>query len=553
MEDSVKIMGKFKVAAIFSDNMVLQRNKPIAIFGEGINDTTVKVVIKYKENEIYKESVEQTTVSDGRWLLYLPAMKENNDCSMIVTDGENVKEFKNIAIGEVWLCGGQSNMEFELQNIIGGEEYLENDSPNVRFYYTTKRAYMDEDFHKDEERTVWTEFDSETARNWSGIGYLYGKKLSETLGVTVGLVGCNWGGTSASAWMSEEYLKKDKDTFTYLEDYRKANEGKSEEEQIKEYDEYILFEAEWNKKCDHLYATVPGITWEEVQERIGVCRWPGPVNCKSPFRPSGLYRTMLSRVMPYSMKGWIYYQGESDDHKPSYYYKLFKLLIEQWRADWKDEQMPFLFVQLTGHQYDVNDDPKHWCIIREAQAKVADTVKNTGMAVIIDAGAFADIHPKDKLTVADRLYRQAMHKVYGSMKAAEAESPAYDNHVIDGNQCIISFKNAPDGLVVRSEAVSAVVEDETFKNDKEHIIGFEIAGVDKIYYPAKAWLLDEKKVIVSADEVENPVAVRYLWCNYPVKGVNLYSKYGLPVAPFRSNVVDEEVLHDTKIRQIMEL
>ncbi len=546
-------MSDFKVAAIFSDNMVLQRNKPIAVFGEGKDNDTVKAVIRYKENNEFKEAEETAIVSEGRWLLYLPALKENDNCTLTIENGDEIKEFTNIAIGEVWLCGGQSNMEFELQNIDGGADYLKNDNPNVRFYYTTKRAYMDEAFFKEEENTAWTEFDSETARNWSGIGYLYGKKLSENLGVTVGLIGCNWGGTSASAWMSEEYLEKDKDTFTYLEDYRKANEGKSARDQIKEYDEYIVFEAEWNKKCDHLYATVPGITWEQVQEQIGVCRWPGPVNIKSPFRPSGLYRTMLNRVTPYSLRGFIYYQGESDDHKPSYYYKLFKLLIEQWRADFKDEKLPFLFVQLTGHQYDINDDPKHWCLIREAQAKVADTIENTGMAVIMDAGAFGDIHPKDKLTVAERLYRQAMCRVYGKISEEEAQSPAYSYHEIKGDSIIVSFKNAESGLLVREKACGAVVKDEAFEKDRSRILGFEVAGEDKVYYPATAKLINSSEVKVSAKEVKEPVAVRYLWCNYPLKGVNLYSKYGLMVAPFRSDVVGDVIYHDTKIRQIMEL
>jgi len=156
---------------------------------------------------------------------------------MTVTDGENSKTFKNIAIGEVWLCGGQSNMEFELQNITGGKSHLENDKPNVRFYYTQKKTHIDEEFYKCEEETCWETFDSETAKNWSAVGYLFALRLSKALGVTVGLVGCNWGGTSASAWMSREYLALDEYANTYLEDYDKATEGKSEEEQIKEYTE----------------------------------------------------------------------------------------------------------------------------------------------------------------------------------------------------------------------------------------------------------------------------------------------------------------------------
>ncbi len=548
-------MNKFKVAAIFSDNMVLQRNKAIAVFGEGVDGSIVRVIIKYVEDNVEKQAEVRTEVKDGKWILYLPKMKENKGCTLLVSSEENEKRFENIAIGEVWLCGGQSNMEFELQNIIGGKEYLENDNPDVRFYYTPKLSYMDEEFYVNEEKSTWELFDKNTAKRWSGIGYLYGKKLSKELGVTVGLVGCNWGGTSASAWISEEYLRADEDTNTYLTDYAVTTEGKTEEQMVKEYDDYLIFEAEWNKKCDHLYATVPEISWDEVQERIGVCQWPGPMGCKNPFRPSGLYKTMLNRITPYTMQGFIYYQGESDDHKPSYYYKLFKLLIKQWRADWMDADMPFLFVQLTGHQYAVDDDPKHWCIIREAQAKVAENVENTGMAVIIDVGAFCDIHPKDKLPVADRLYRQAMHKVYGKMTDEEAESPVYDSCIIEENKIIVSFKYEKSGLIVKKEAVGVVIEDEMFISDKNHIIGFEIAGEDNVYYTAKARLIenDKTKVVVWCEKVASPVAVRYLWCNYPVRGVNLYGSNGLPVAPFRSDEAWQVVNHETKIQQIMEV
>ena len=528
-----------KVAAIFSDNMVLQRNKPIAVFGDGDNGRRIIVKLAYLEGDESINIEVETTVVDGKWLVYLPPMKEHNACGMIVWDGEESKEFANVAIGEVWLCGGQSNMEFELQNIIGGKEHLENDKPDVRFYYTQKKSYFDDDFYKTEEATAWTEFDSETAKNWSAVGYLYGKRLSEALGVTVGLVGCNWGGTSASAWMSEEYLAMDEDTNTYLTDYAKAIAGKSEEQMIKEYKDYLVHEAQWNKKCDELYATVPGITWDEVQERIGICQWPGPMGCINPFRPCGLYKTMIKRITPYTMQGFIYYQGESDDHKPSYYYKLLSKLIQQWRDDWKDADMPFLLVQLPGHMYENLEDQKHWCIIREAQEKVSETVANTGMAVIIDAGEFNDIHPRDKEPVGERLYRQAMYRVYDRMTEAKANSPIYDSHTVSGDKLTVSFKYVESGLEVIG--------------DDEEIIGFELAGEDNIYYPAKA-CLEDKKVVVCADEVQKPVAVRYLWTNYPLKGVNLYSKAGLPVAPFRSDK-DEKgvVLHDTHIKQIMEL
>lgn len=530
-------MGKFKVASVFSSNMVLQRNKPIAVFGEGKDGKTVKAIINYNVDGEALSAEAEAVVSGGKWILYLPEMKENTGCTMLVSDGENSKEFTNIAIGEVWFCGGQSNMELELQNMAGGAEHLANDNPNVRFYYTQKNGFMDETFFTNEAMMVWKEFDSEAAKCWSAVGYLFGKQLSEALGVTVGLIGCNWGGTSASAWMSEEYLASDPDTNTYLEDYYKAIEGKNEEQQIKEYDAYLAYEAEWNKKQAECYEKNPDISWDEVQEICGPCQWPGPMGCKNPFRPNGLYKTMVNRVTPYSMRGWLYYQGESDDHKPAYYNKLLTLLIKQWRDDWKDEEMPFLFVQLPGHQYSADPDYKHWCLIREAQAEVAENVYNTGMAVIIDAGEFNEIHPKDKVPVADRLYRQAMYKVYGKMSPWEAESPSYAGFIVEDDHVMVSFKNEDMGLVSKMD----------------EIVGFELAGADMIYHEAKAEIVG-KKVLVSCDKVSKPVAVRYLWTNYPKKGVALYSKSGLPVAPFRSREDKEDVTHhETQIQQVMEL
>lgn len=530
---------EFKVAAIFSDNMVLQRDKPIALFGEGENGRLIKATLKFTESGQEKREEAECRVTAGSWLLYLPAMKENTACSMTVTDGASTKEFTNIAIGEVWFCGGQSNMEFELQNITGGDEHLENDSPDVRFYYTQKKAHIDEEFYESERNTSWEEFDSEAAKRWSGVGYLYGKRLSEELGVTVGLIGCNWGGTSASAWLGEEYLASDEDTATYFDDYNKAVEGRSDEELVQAYKDYLVYEVEWNKKCDELYATVPGISWDEVQERIGVCQWPGPMCSIHPYRPNGLYHTMVKRVVPYSMRGFIYYQGESDDHKPHYYYKLMSLLIKQWRADWNDESMPFLFVQLPGHQYIQDEDRKNWCIIREAQERIAEDIEHTGMAVIIDSGEFNDIHPKNKVPVADRLYRQAMYKVYGRLSEEEAESPVYASSTIAGDKVTVSFKHITGGLVVAG--------------DTSDVIGFELAGADKVYHSAKAYI-EGNKVIVSSKEVIEPVSVRYLWSNYPREGVNLYNKYGLPVAPFRSSADDAEAIHyDKIIHEILEL
>lgn len=529
-------MSRFKVAAVFSSNMVLQRNKPVSVFGEACDGSKIKISIKYPENGDFRENSVVIEAVNGKWEGILPAMRENRNCSVTVECGEESRVFENVAIGEVWLAGGQSNMEFELQNIKGGYEHLTEDKPDVRFYYTQKNGYMDDTFFENESKMCWKEFDSESAKCWSGVGYLFAKRLSESLGVTVGVIGCNWGGTSASAWMSEEAIKEDADTNTYLTEYYEKIAGKTEEEQIKEYREYEAYTAEWEKKAGEVYAVTPNIGWDELQEKIGPNKWPGPMNCINPFRPAGLYKCMLDRVSPYTLRGFLFYQGESDDHKPAVYYKLFSRMIKQWRDDWRDETLPFLFVQLPGHRYAADPDYKHWCLIREAQNHVSEAVDNTGMAVIIECGEFNEIHPKDKEPVAERLYRQAMAKVYGLMTDDEAEGPAIENVAFDGNKAEVIFGKLGGGLVVKGDRIE----------------GFELAGDDMVFYPAEAEIKGNS-VTVKSEKTEKPKYLRYLWTNYPEK-VTLYGKNGIPAAPYRSSISDGETLvHETNIQQIMEL
>lgn len=247
-------MAQFKVASIFSNHMVLQRDKNIQIFGQGEDGQTVTVHFAGRDF--------QTRVKGGIWSVILPPMAAGTGYEMTVACMGNEKYFSNIAIGEVWLAGGQSNMEYELQNCTNGKEMLLSDkTPNVRYYYTPKNAFMDEHFYEAEKNSTWSEFNEENAKIWSAVGYIFGKRLAKELGVTVGIIGCNWGGTSASCWLSEQSLCEDRDTNSYLEEYHKSIEGKSKEEQAREYREYEADADadEWNKKCAEQYANNPNI------------------------------------------------------------------------------------------------------------------------------------------------------------------------------------------------------------------------------------------------------------------------------------------------------
>lgn len=552
-------MAEIQVAAVFSDNMVLQRNKIINIFGwidweEKKKEIFVKAELFNKNGDLLGENTRIYTNPVKKWVISLPSQEAQEECSLKIWLNQSTEAivFSNIAIGEVWLAGGQSNMEFELGNCTEGPQELadtsgENGAKNVRFYYTNKIAWMDQHFYQAEKNTAWQSWDSPNKKAWSAVGFFFAKKLAADLGCTVGLIGCNWGGTSASAWMRREYLEKDEDLRTYLTEQEEATAGKSIDQQCREYEEYEVIQAEWQKKYDALYAANPEITWAKVEETLGKSPWPGPRSCKNPYRPCGLYDCMVNRVLPYTLKGVLWYQGESDDHKPYSYAKLFSKLIDNWRTDWKDPELPFVFVQLPNHRNEYDKDFKHWCLIRSAQEKVHHMVKNAFMTCALDLGQFNDIHPKAKKVVAERMEENALANVYNLKKAQEVLSPMLKDYTIKGadpsdansfGKIILTFENAGTGFVAREDKINL----DYYKRMEQHqgnsvspaFTGFEIAGNDGIFYPA-AYRLGQKEedfntITLSSPLVKNPVSASYAWYNYGP--VNIFGKNGLPLAPF---------------------
>ncbi len=496
-----------KAAAVFSDNMVLQRGKNVRIFGS-CKAQCRNITVTVPELAVSAEAV----IEGGEWMAVLPPMKACGKCSVVIASENEKLVFSNVAVGEVWLAGGQSNMEFELQNDKHGREELSQCSgENVRFYYTPKCEMCDEKLAQAEKDSGWRIPDEESAKCWSAVGYYFAKELSRRLGVTVGIIGCNWGGTSASAWMNEKYLRQDERLRLYMDDYDKAVEGKSTKQMIAEYDEYTEYHAQWEKKMQKCYSDNPDIKWEEVLKICGENRYPGPLGCKNPMRPCGLYETMVKRVHPYTLAGFIYYQGESDDHRPDTYYTLLKTLIENWREDWMDDTLPFMLVQLPMFKYEADPDYKHWCKIREAQMKVFRTVKNTGIASVLDCGEFNNIHPTDKSQVGLRLYLQAMYHVYGDNDTMKAFPPIYKAHEISGNKMRVHFSFC-DGFELRGE-----------------LDGFEIAGADKVFHNASAEIVGDT-IELHSDKVHSPHYARFKWTNYAE--VTLFGKNGIPVPPF---------------------
>lgn len=550
-----------RAASVFSDKMVLQQGKPVSVFGKAEPGRIVEVELTQiiSSDDMSRKLLCISTAEvkeDGTWCCTLSPASAGTGYELEITCDNEQLLFVDVALGEVFLAGGQSNMELELQNCKEGPHYLEQGSipEDIRFYYTQKRSYFDADFEKDEAATGWQSFGDEWTCAWSAVGFFFALKLARELKCPIGIIGCNWGGTSAACWMSREALLDCASTSIYVEEYDASPDiaGKSEEEQIHDYEEYVKFHSEWDRKCGELYAARPEITWDEVQDILGPCRYPGPMNCASFLRPAGLYETMLKRVAPYTLRGFIYYQGENDDHRPYVYYDLMKGLIRQWRSEWKDVGLYFFLTQLPMHRYLADEDSKNWCIIREAQAKIAATVQNTGVATAIDQGEFNEIHPKRKQRVGERLALQALKSIYGRLPAEEADAPCLKGYVIKKGGIALEFRNAC-GFTVKPREYG----EEPWRNElekaapadrlkAERIIeatakgcptGFEICGSDGIFHEAEA-RIEGNGIRVYSDKVPEPTGVRYLWSNY--SEVNLYGMRSmtepLPVMPFNTTL-----------------
>ena len=269
-------------APIFSDHMVLQKGRNISVFGTGSDGERVTVKLG--------EDTAEAAVRGGEWLAVLTAREEYAEgLEMTVSGGSFSRTFTDISIGEVWLAGGQSNMEYELQNCTTGAEHLAHDRPDVRFYYTPKIVKGEPDYEEKMRNSGWSRFEGDSPKSWSAVGYIFAKELSERLGCTVGIIGCNWGGTKASHWMSAESLSKDADMRHDYDKYMANIAGKTDEQLTAEWREYEAYNAAWDKRREAYYANTPDPTWDGCLKECGECRYPGPLVPLNPMRPMSLY------------------------------------------------------------------------------------------------------------------------------------------------------------------------------------------------------------------------------------------------------------------------
>ncbi|MGN0678139.1 MAG: sialate O-acetylesterase [Oscillospiraceae bacterium] len=495
-------MGKFKASPLFSDGMVLQRGKNIVIFGTGEDGTEITATLCGLEANC--------VVADGKWKVVFPPMGACRFMNLTLEDDnpDDTITFDDVAIGEVWIAGGQSNMKFELGRSATGKFALESDdTPDVRYFNVPRRTIYDEDYDSAFEGTSWHDFsDKEDAYNWSAAAYYAAKEISSYLDVVVGIIGCNWSNTFAVSWLDRDSALRC--ASDYLADYDEGMSKTTPDEANAAFGEYLRLREEWDKKEAEYYETAENPTEKGC---IAACgdRPEIPIAPCSPRTPSLLFESMVKRIAPYTVQGVFWYQGESDDVHPKSYYSILANLIRSWRDEWKDDEITFIIGQLPVYGGD-NPDGDELAVIRDAQLRIYNTIKNTGLAVLLDLGERDEIHPRDKSVVGWRFAIQALDIVYGGCDGAYA--PVLKNALVRGDTIELQFKYASGGLVAMGEAD-----------------GFEVCGEDGVYRPVYADISGER-IFLSLENIKHPCGIRYLWKNYA--DVHIFSQFNLPLVPF---------------------
>lgn len=478
---------------LFSEGMVLQRDKPVAVWGTGAEGASVTVRCRGTRAD--------GIVRDGKWSVTLPAMSEGGPFELFAASGGVTVIVNDVLFGDVWLSGGQSNMEWRLRDTDGADNAIAAaNEPLLRFYEMPDVNYEDGQEHAGE----WKKCLPDAAGEFSAVAYYFAQELIASQGVPIGIIGCYKGATSAACWMSEATLTEDPQLRIYMDEYEEAVRDLDLEAY---YERDRLFHEAAAQYAERERAGLRG-------EALGAAPWPAPMGPRNFLRPCGMYACKLLPAVSYTLKGFIYYQGESDAGRAFLYEKLLTALIGEWRNLWRDPSLPFLFVQLAGFGCYGNPEGEHWAQLRESQSVVAERVPGVGMAVSLDCGDFDDIHPRSKQPVGRRLALLAREIVYG--EPLHGRSPAFVKMWTENGTALLVFTFVGGGLMAPDGQLS----------------GFEIAGDDGRFHPAEAVIRDAVTVAVRSDHVPAPVAVRYGWKNWPA--ASLFGGSGLPVGTFRT-------------------
>lgn len=456
--------GGLKLNSVFSDNMVLQQNSEVKMSGycEPFSEVTVKVTWSV-------ETFSVTSGPDGRWVLPVKTASAGGPYLVEVKSGDLSVILENVMLGEVWFCSGQSNMEMPIkgypnQPVTNGMEAIFEASPSIpvrifKVQRTTSRTALSEPVGE------WALNTPDAVADISAAAYFFAKRLQSVLDVPVGIIVSAWGGTPIQAWMSPESLSA--------------------------YPSYDLS-----------YLTDGG-----------------PLPNKSHYSPAMLYNAMIAPFAGFPVKGFLWYQGESNKNNPAAYKLLQASFIESLRKLWDNPDMPFYYVQIAPYAYG-DADADNAARFREAQMQMLDDIPNIGMVSTIDIGNPDCIHPSAKQQVGDRFAALALHNDYW-VRALDPFAPKYESYEIKGNAIFVKFRTGPEGLAPLGKVLTS---------------GFEIAGKDRKFYPAQAKIIrpDGGNVLeITSDKVKVPVAVRYCFRN--VAEPSLFNCQGIPAYPFRTD------------------
>jgi len=448
---STFLHAEVKPNALFTDGAVLQRGQAVPVWGTA-NDGE-RVSIEFNGQKV------ETTAQGGKWSVSLKPLEAGGPFTMTIS-GENTVTVNDVMVGEVWVCSGQSNMEWNFNATATADaERPKAKYPEVRMFTVNKSIAV---LPQAEAAGSWVACSPETVNGFSAVGYFFARDLYQELGIPVGMIHTSWGGTPAQAWTSVEGFEGHAELKGY-QDAAKSIQG--------------MDPAKPDGKFDQNTA-------------------------------STLYNGMIAPIVPYAIKGSIWYQGESNSGQAKEYRTLFPAMIADWRAKWNQGDFPFYFVQIAPHK-DMSPE------IREAQLLTLAASENTAMAVTTDVGDAEDIHPRQKEPVGQRLALAARALVYG--EKIEYSGPHYESMKADGNKAELTFSHVGGGLVAKDGDLK----------------GFTIAGADGKFVPAIAEIKGDR-IVVSGEGVAEPKAVRYGWTNVP--DVNLFNKEGIPASPFRTDV-----------------
>lgn len=504
------------LAPLFTDGAILQRDKPVAVWGRA--DAGEKVTVRFASQQ-----QEATAGADGRWLVRLDALPATAQGTPLTVQGRNTVVVQDVLVGEVWLCSGQSNMEWPVARAADAEREIAGAAfpqlRHVRIEHTVAGSPAD---------TVrtggWQAATPQNVGTFTAVGYFFARDLHQRLKVPVGLVHSSWGGTPVESWLDAAVLAGNPAFQVVGERWRQmlaefparqaeyeaklATWTKAEEEARRT----LAPKAAAGNKKAAAKGAAPSThaEWLARNPRPRPPRGPG-----DPWTPSGLFNGMIQPLLPYSLGGILWYQGESNAERASEYHALFTSLITSWRGHFGQGDLAFYWVNLANYAVaaDAGEKGRSYAFLREAQTR-ALALPNTGQALAIDIGEAKDIHPRNKQEVGRRLALLARQRLFDIV--GDDTGPTFVSATREGGSLRVRFTHAGGGLIARDKPVQSL----------------EVAGADRVFHPAEG-RIERDTLVVTAKAVREPVAVRYAWTNAPE--ANLHNGAGLPAVPFRSD------------------